>query len=87
MLQIMGFESTQSINSLADEINRWLVSNTEAMGTKFRLINIQYSSTPEQIPNSAEHGHINYSALVTYEVGEIKKTEDSTEPLDTSGVE
>jgi hypothetical protein len=80
MIQIQGFSSTQSVTSLADEINRWLVSNTQAMDTKFRLVNIQYSSI-------AQRGHVNYSALVTYEVGEIKKTEDSTEPLDASGVE
>jgi hypothetical protein len=80
MIQIQGFSSTQSVTSLADEINRWLVSNTQAMDTKFRLINMQYSST-------AERGDVNYSALVMYEVGEIKKTEDSTEPLDASGVE
>jgi hypothetical protein len=87
MIQIQGFASTKSINSLADEINRWLISNTQEMDTKFRLIKIQYSSTTEATPNSVEGGHITYSALVTYEVGEIKKSEDSTEPLDASGVE
>jgi hypothetical protein len=87
MIQTQGFASIQGVDSLADEINRWLVSNSQAMDTKFRLINIQYSSTSEGVPNSSELGRVNYSALVIYEFVEVKKTEDSTEPLDASGVE
>ena len=56
------------------------------MDTKFRLINIQYSSTSNTVPNS-ERGDVNYSALAIYDVTEIKRTEDSTEPLEDSGVE
>ena len=70
--------------SLTDEINRWLVSNTQGMDTKFRLINIKYASTAEPIQNGS---HVNYSALVIYEIVEIKKTDVSTEPLDATGVE
>jgi hypothetical protein len=87
MIQTQGFASTQSVDSLADEINRWLISNSQAMDSKFRLINIQYSSTSEVVPNSSELGRVNYSALVIYEFIEVKKTEDSTEPLVASGVE
>jgi hypothetical protein len=86
MIQTQGFASSQSIGSLTDEINRWLVSNTQGMDTKFRLIDIKYASTAESIPSSNQHGHLNFSALVIYEVGEIKKTDDSSEPLDASGV-
>jgi hypothetical protein len=86
MIQTQGFATTESIISLADQINRWLVSNTQAMDTKFRLINIQYSSTSNTVPNS-ERGDLNYSALAIYDVTEIKRTEDSTEPLEDSGVE
>ena len=84
MIQTQGFASSQSIGSLTDEINRWLVSNTQGMDTKFRLINIKYASSAESIQNGS---HVNYSALVIYEVGETKKTDDSSEPLDGSGVE
>ena len=83
MIQTQGFASSQSISSLADEINRWMVSNTQGMDTKFRLIDIKYASSPESVPS---HSHVNYSALVVYEVGEIKKTDDSSEPLEASGV-
>ena len=86
MIQTQGFASSQSIGSLTDEINRWLVSNTQGMDTKFRLIDIKYASTVESIPSSNQHGHLNFSALVVYEVGEFEKTDDSTEPLDASGV-
>jgi hypothetical protein len=87
MIQTQGFGSTESIDSLADEINRWLVSKSQEMDTKFRLINIQYSSTAETKPNIPERGNVNYSALVIYGVVEIKKLEDSIEPLDDSGIE
>ena len=83
MIQTQGFASSQSIGSLTDEINRWLVSNTQGMDTKFRLIDIKYASSAEVFPT---HSHVNYSAIVIYEVGEIKKTDDSSEPLDASGV-
>ena len=40
-----------------------------------------------QVPNQSRViADVNYSALVVYEVGEIKKTDDSSEPLDASGV-
>ena len=84
MIQTQGFSSSQSIGSLTDEINRWLVSNTQGMDTKFRLINIKYASAAEPIHNGS---HVNYSALVIYEIVEIKKTDDSSAPLDASGVE
>jgi ABC-type Na+ efflux pump permease subunit len=83
MIQTQGFASSQSIGSLTDEINRWMVSNTQGMDTKFRLIDIKYASSAE---SDASHSHVNYSALVVYEVGEIKKSDDSAEPLDASGV-
>ena len=83
MIQTQGFASSQSIGSLTDEINRWLVSNTQGMDTKFRLIDIKYASSAEVFPT---HSHVNYSAIVIYEVGEIKKTDNSSEPLDASGV-
>ena len=54
------------------------------MDTKFRLINIKYASTSEPIQNGS---HVNYSALVIYEIVEIKKTDISSEPLDATGVE
>jgi hypothetical protein len=53
------------------------------MDTKFRLINIKYALTPEPTQNGS---HVNYSALVIYEIDEMKKTDDSSEPLDASGV-
>ena len=84
MIQTQGFASSQSIGSLTDEINRWLVSNTQGMDTKFRLMNIKYASTAEPIQNSS---HVNYSALVIYEIVEIKKIEVTSEPLDATGVE
>jgi len=84
MIQTQGFASSQSIGSLTDEINRWLVSITQGLDTKFRLINIKYASTAESIQKGS---HVNYSALVVYEIVEIKKTDDSSEPLDASGVE
>ena len=83
MIQTQGFASSQSIGSLTDEINRWLVSNTQGMDTKFRLIDIKYASSAEVFPT---HSHVSDSAIVIYEVGEIKKTDDSSEPLDASGV-
>jgi hypothetical protein len=83
MIQTQGFASSQSIGSLTDEINRWLVSNTQGMDTKFRLIDIKYASSAEVFPT---HSHVNYSAIVIYELGEIKKTDDSSELLDASGV-
>ena len=69
MLQTQGFTAPQ-VTSLADEINRWLVSNTREMDTKFRLINIKYAAT-----EAGGGGAINYSALAIYEVGEIPKIE------------
>lgn len=88
MIQIQGFAS-EDIGSLTDQINRWLVSNTNAMDTKFRLLNIEYSSAAESSsdPSTGNGSRIHYSALVTYEVGEIKRAEESMEPLDASGVE
>lgn len=84
MIQTQGFASSQSIGSLTDEINRLLVSNTQGMDSKFRLINIKYASTAEPIQNGT---HVNYSALVIYEIVEIKKADISSEPLDATGVE
>jgi len=88
MIQIQGF-ATRDISSLTDQINRWLVSNTTAMDIKFRLINIEYSSTAEPAPrySTGKEPEIHYSALVLYDVGEVKKVQDSSEPLDASGVE
>ena len=83
MIQTQGFASSQSIGSLTDDINRWMVSNTQSMDRKFRLIDIKYASSTESTPT---HTHVNYSALVVYEVQDIKKTDDSGEPLDASGV-
>ena len=83
MIQTQGFASSQSIGSLTDEINRWMVSNTQGMDTEFRLIDIKYALSTESVPSQS---HVNYSALVVYEVGEIKKTDDTAEPLDASGV-
>lgn len=81
MLQTQGFTASQ-VTSLADEINRWLVANNREMDTKFRLINIKYAAT-----GSGEDGSTNYSALVIYEVGEIKKTdENEAEPMESSGI-
>ncbi|HEY7108489.1 MAG TPA: hypothetical protein VH415_03580 [Nitrososphaeraceae archaeon] len=88
MIQIQGFAS-EKISLLTDQINRWLVSNTNAMDTKFRLLNIEYSSAAKSgssLP-TGNGSRIHYSALVAYEVGEIKRAEESTEPLDASGVE
>jgi hypothetical protein len=85
MIQTQGFASSQNIHSLTDEINRWLVSNTKEMDTKFRLIDIKYAVTAEPSPSSGQHAAINYSALFTYEIGELKKTDVSSEPLETSG--
>jgi hypothetical protein len=56
------------------------------MDTKFRLIDIKYVVTAEPSPSSGQHAAINYSVLVTYEIGELKKTDVSSEPLETSGV-
>ena len=47
MIQTQGFASSQSIGSLTDEINRWMMSNTQGMDTKFRLIDIKYASSAE----------------------------------------
>ena len=79
MIQIQGFVTSQ-ISTLADEINRWLVSNSQNKDTKFRLININYATTND-------NEKVNYSALVLYDVIESQRAEDSTEPLDDSGVE
>jgi hypothetical protein len=53
------------------------------MDTKFTLMDIKYASSAESVPSRS---HVNYSALIVYEVGEIKKTDDSSEPLEASGV-
>ncbi len=82
MIQTRGFASSK-IDSLTDEITRWMMSNTQGTDTKFRLIDIKYASSAEVFPT---HSHLNYSAIVIYEIGEIKKTDDSSEPLDASGV-
>jgi hypothetical protein len=80
MIQTQGFVTSQ-LSSLADEINRWLVSNIKEMDTKFRLINIKYAAV-----GSGEGGAVNYSVLAIYEVGEIKKTDETSEPMESSGV-
>lgn len=81
MIQTQGFTASQ-VTSLADEINRWLVTNTREMDTKFRLINIKYAAF-----ESGSDGATNYSALAIYEVGEVKKTNEmEAEPMDSSGV-
>jgi hypothetical protein len=79
MIQIQGFATSQ-IGTLADEINRWVVSNSQNNDTKFRLINIKYAT-------ANDNGKMNYSALIMYDVIESQKAEDYTEPLDASGVE
>ena len=80
MIQTQGFTAPQ-VTALADEINRWLVSNTQEMGTKFRLINIKFATGGEGKARD------NYSALVIYEIGEIKKTDEAAaEPMESSGV-
>ena len=80
MIQTQGFASSQSVSSLVDEINRWLVSNAKGMDTKFRLINIKYSTTAE---SNKDHSQVNYSALAIYEMIETKQT-DPSEPLESS---
>jgi hypothetical protein len=89
MIQTQGFESIQSVGALADEINRWLANNSETMDSKFRLINIQYMSTAEPSPrySTGKGPEIRYSALALYDIIEVKKTEETTEPLEASGVE
>ena len=69
MIKTKGFASSQCTGSLNDDFNRWMVSNTQGMDTKFRLIDIKYTST-ESTPT---HDHVNYSALNVYEVGESRK--------------
>ena len=88
MIQTQGF-TAQNINSLTDQINRWLVSNTNEMDTKFRIMNIEFSSTAEPEPrySTGKEPEVHYSALVLYDVGEVKKVQDASEPLDDSGVE
>ena len=84
--KLQGFAYSQSIGSLTDEINRWYgeVVHRE-WDTKFRLIRhkILLQGAESDTPSNS---HVNYSALVVYEVGEIKKTDDSSEPLEASGV-
>ena len=81
MIQTQGFTASQ-VSSLADEINRWLLANTKEMDTKFRLINIKFAAI-----ESGEDGSINYSALAIYEVGEVKRTDETeAEPMESSGV-
>lgn len=75
MIQIQGFASSQNISSLTDEINRWLVSNIKEMDSKFRLIDIKYAATV------SDSNRVDYSALVIYEIGETKRTDDSSEPF------
>ena len=58
-----------------------MMSNTQGMDTKF--LDIKYASSAEVFPS---HSHLNYSAIVIYELREIKKTDDSSEPLDASEV-
>ena len=53
------------------------------MDNKFRLIDIKFASTSDSKGGQAA---VNYSALVTYEIGELKKTDVASEPLETSGV-
>lgn len=84
MIQTQGFTSSQNINALTDDINRWLVTNTREMDTKFRLIDIKFAATSES--GTGHHAAVNYSALITYEVGELKKADVTSEPLETSGV-
>ena len=86
MIQTQGFTH---ISSFSDEINRWLVNNSQEMDSKFRLINIQYSSAPEPSPRyfTGKEPEIHYSALVLYDIIEVKRTDDTTEPLEASGVE
>jgi hypothetical protein len=79
MIQVQGFVTSQ-ISTLADEINRWISSNSQNMDTKFRLINIKYATTND-------NGKVNYSALIMYDVIESQNAKDSSEPLDASGVE
>jgi hypothetical protein len=88
MIQIQGF-AARDIRSLTDQMNEWLLSNTSAMDTKFRLITIVYSSTAEPAPrySTGKEPEIHHSALALYDVGEVKKVQDSSEPLDASGVE
>ena len=87
MIQTQGFTSTH-ISSLSDEINRWLVNNSQAMDSKFRLINIQYSSSLSHVLDSTgKEPEIHHSALVLYDIIEVKKIDDTTKPLDASGVE
>ena len=49
MIQTRGFAYSK-IDSLTDEINKWMMSNTQGMDTKFRLIDIKYASSAEVFP-------------------------------------
>src|SRR5438094_7824237 len=64
--------STSTLFPYTTLFRSWLATNTKEMDTKFRLINIKYAAV-----EPGEGGAINYSALAIYEVGEIKKIDET----------
>ncbi|HEX9319430.1 MAG TPA: sporulation protein Cse60 [Nitrososphaeraceae archaeon] len=86
MIKTLSFVSS-SVSSVSDDINKWLETYSDKYGTKFRLIDIKYAVAAESVPKSSQTRNVNYSALIIYEIVETKKQADTSEPLETSGVE
>jgi hypothetical protein len=67
MIRTIGFESDR-LNSVTDNIDKFLDDMTKQHGSTFRLIDIKFSSTPKLLQDAKQKSDVSYSVLVIYEV-------------------
>jgi hypothetical protein len=67
MIRTIGFESDR-LNSVTDNIDKFLDDMTKQHGSTFRLIDVKFSSTPKFLQDAKQKSDVSYSVLVIYEV-------------------
>jgi hypothetical protein len=67
MIRTIGFESDR-LNSVTDNIDKFLDDMTKQHGSTFRLVDIKFSSTPKLLQDARQKSDVSYSVLVIYEV-------------------
>jgi hypothetical protein len=67
MIRTIGFESDR-LNSVTDNIDKFLDDMIKQHGSTFRVIDIKFSSRPKLLQDAKQKSDVSYSVLVIYEV-------------------
>jgi hypothetical protein len=65
MIRTVGFQS-DILNSVTENIDKFIDDLTKQHGSTFRLINIKFAAAAKPLEESGQIGRVNYSALIIY---------------------